>query len=70
MIDHKPNGLTDEAYVAFTSRVGRQRYLNVVQSEGDKTIGYLFVRYTLVDRNTLRFATISEDALKAAVRTG
>ena len=70
MIDHKPNGLTDEAYVAFTSRVGRQRYLNVVQSESDKTIGYLFVRYTLVDRNTLRFATISEDALKAAVRTG
>ena len=70
VIDHKSNGLTDEAYVAYTSRVGKQRYLNVVQSEGDKTIGYLFVRYTLVDRNTLRFATIDEEALKAAIRAG
>jgi len=70
IIDHKPNGLTDEAYVAYTSRVGKQRYLNVVQSEGDKTVGYLFVQYTLVDRNTLRFATIDEDALKAAIRAG
>ena len=70
IVDHKANGLTDEAYVAYTSRVGKQRYLNVVQSEGEKTVGYLFVRYTLVDRNTLRFATVDEDALKAAIRTG
>ena len=70
IIDHKPNGLTDETYVAFTSRVGKQRYLNVVQAEGEKTVGYLFVQYTLVDRNTLRFATIDEDALKAAIRAG
>jgi len=70
IVDHKPNGLTDEAYVAYTSRVGKQRYLNVVQAEGEKTVGYLFVRYTLVDRNTLRFATVDEDALKAAIRTG
>ncbi len=70
IIDHKRNGLTDEAYVASTSRVGKQRYLNVVQSEGEKTVGYLFVQYTLVDRNTLRFATIDEDALKAAIRAG
>jgi hypothetical protein len=70
IVDHKANGLTDEAYIAYTSRVGKQRYLNVVQAEGEKTVGYLFVRYTLVDRNTLRFATIDEDALKAAIRAG
>jgi hypothetical protein len=70
IVDHKANGLTDEAYVAFTSRVGKQRYLNVVQTEGENTVGYLFVQYTLVDRNTLRFATIDEDALKAAIRAG
>jgi len=70
IVDHKRNGLTDEAYVAYMSRVGKQRYLNVVQSEGDKTVGYLFVHYTLVDRNTLRFATIDEDALNSAIRAG
>jgi len=70
IVDHKRNGLTDEAYVAYPSRVGKQRYLNVIQSEGDKTVGYLFVRYTLVDRNTLRFATVDEAALAAAIRAG
>lgn len=70
VVDHKRNGLTDEAYVAFSSRVGKQRYLNVVQAEGATTVGYLFVRYTLVDRNTLRFATMDEDALEAAIRAG
>jgi hypothetical protein len=70
IVDHKRSGLTDEAYVAYTSRVGKQRYLNVVQTEGDRTVGYLFVRYTLVDRNTLRFATMDEEALKAAIRAG
>ncbi len=70
IVDHKANGLTDEAYVAYTSWVGKQRYLNVVQTEGDKTVGYLFVRYSLVDRNTLRFATMDEEALAAAIRAG
>lgn len=70
IVDHKTNGLTDETYAAFTSRVGKQRYLNVIQSEGDKNVGYLFVQYTLVDRNTLRFAMIDEDALKKAIRAG
>ena len=70
VVDHKPGGLTDEAYVAFPSRVGKQRYLNVVQAEGATTVGYLFVQYTLVDRNTLRFATVDEKALEAAIRAG
>ncbi len=70
IVDHKRNGLTDEAYVAYTSRAGKQGYLNVVQAEGDKTVGYLFVRYSLLDRNTLRFATMDEDALAAAIRAG
>ena len=70
IVDHKRNGLTDEAYVAYTSRVGKQRYLNVVQADGARTVGYLFVQYTLVDRNTLRFATVDEDALEAAIRAG
>ena len=70
VVDHKRNGLTDEAYVAFTSWVGKQRYLNVVQAEGATTVGYLFVRYTLVDRDTLRFAMMDEKALEAAIRTG
>lgn len=69
-IDHKANGLTDEAYVAYASRIGKQRYLNVVQSEDGKTVGYLFIRYTLVDRNTLRFAMVNEEALKSAIRAG
>ena len=70
IVDHKRNGLTDEAYVAFPSRVGKQRYLNVVQAEGATTVGYLFVQYTLVDRNTLRFAMVDEKALEAAIRAG
>ena len=70
VVDHKRNGLTDEAYVGYTSRAGKQGYLNVVQTEGDKTVGYLFVRYSLLDRNTLRFATMDEDALAAAIRAG
>ena len=70
VVDHKRNGLTDEAYVAYTSWVGKQRYLNVVQADGARTVGYLFVQYTLVDRNTLRFATVDEDALEAAIRAG
>ena len=70
VVDHKRNGLTDEAYVAYTSRVGKQRYLNVVQADGARTVGYLFVRYSLLDRNTLRFATMDEDALAAAIRAG
>ena len=70
IVDHKRNGLTDEAYVAYTSWVGKQRYLNVVQTEGARTVGYLFVRYSLVDRNTLRFATMEEEALAAAIRAG
>lgn len=70
IVDHKPSGLTDEAYVGHVSRMGRQRYLNVVQTEDEKAVGYIFVRYALVDRNTLRLATINEDALQAAIRAG
>jgi hypothetical protein len=70
VIDHKQNGITDEAYVAYPSRVGKQRYLNVVQVEGNKTVGFIFVQYTLIDTNTLRFSTISDEALKAAIAGG
>jgi hypothetical protein len=39
LIDHKPNGLTVEAYVAHGSRVGKRRYLNVVQVDEGKPAG-------------------------------
>jgi hypothetical protein len=70
LIDYKPNGITDESYVAYASRIGTQRYLNVAQVEDGKTVGYIFVRYALTDNNTLRFSTINEDALKAAIKSG
>jgi hypothetical protein len=69
IVDHKPNGMTDEAYVAHGSRVGKQRFLNVVQLDGGPA-GFKFVRYALVDRDTLRFSAISPEALKAAVSAG
>jgi hypothetical protein len=69
VVDHKP-AVTEDEYVAHVSRVGRQRYLNVVQTEDGKPAGYLFVRYTLLDRDTLQFATIDADALKAAIAAG
>ena len=70
LIDYKPNGITDESYVAYASRIGKDRYLNVVQEEEGKTVGYIFVRYAVIDHNTLRFSTIDEDALKAAIGSG
>jgi len=70
LIDHKPNGITEEAHVAHGSRVGRQRYLNVVQVEEGKPVGFVFVQYTLIDKNTLRFSAINNEALKTAIRAG
>lgn len=70
LVDHKPNGLTDEAYVAYASRVGKQRYLNIIQVEEGKTAGFILVQYALVDSNTVRFSTVNEEALKAAISAG
>jgi hypothetical protein len=70
LVEHKSNGLTDEEFVAHASRVGRTRYLNVVQTERGKPVGFVLVRYALVDRQTLRFATINEERLKDAIRAG
>jgi hypothetical protein len=69
IVDHKPNGMTDEAYVAHGSRIGKQRFLNVVQLDGGPA-GFKFVRYGLVDRDTLRFSAITPEALKAAIGAG
>jgi hypothetical protein len=70
LIDHKPNGITDEAHLAHESRIGKQRYLNVVQVEEGKPVGFVFVQYTLIDHNTLRFSTINDEVLKAAISAG
>ena len=70
MIDYKPNGITDEAYVAYTSMIGKERYLNVVQVEDGKPVGYILVRYTLIANNTVRFSMMNEEVLKAAIRSG
>ena len=70
LIEHKTNGLTDEAYVAHGSRIGKRRYLNVLQVEDGKPAGYIFVQYALIDGNTLRFSMLDEEALKAAIRAG
>ena len=70
VIDHKRNGITDEAYVAYPSRIGKQRYLNVVQAEGSQRVGFIFVQYALIDHDTLRFSTMNEEALKAAIGNG
>ena len=70
LIDHKPNGITDDAYVAYASQIGKERYLNVVQVEEGKPVGYIFVRYTLIDDNTVRFWMMNEEALKSAIRGG
>ena len=70
LIDHKTNGLTDEAYVAHGSRIGKRRYLNVLQVEDGKPAGYIFVQYALIDKNTLRFSMLDGEALKAAIRAG
>lgn len=70
LVDHKANGVTDEAYVAYPSRIGKQRYLNVVQVEGGKLVGFIFVQYAVIDKNTLRFSMMNEEALKGAIGSG
>jgi len=70
LIDHKASGLSDEAYVAHVSRIGKRRFLNVLQLEDGKPAGFIFVRYALVGRNTLRFWMLDEEALKTAIRAG
>jgi hypothetical protein len=70
LVEHKSNGLTDEEFVAHASRVGPVRYLNVVQTERGKAVGFVLVRYALLDRDTLRFATINEERLNQAIRAG
>lgn len=70
LVEHKSTGLTDEEFVAHASRVGPVRYLNVVQTERGKAVGFVLVRYALIDRDTLRFATINEERLKEAIRAG
>lgn len=70
LIDHKRGGITEEAHVAHASRVGKQRYLNVVQVEGGKPVGFVFVHYTPIDRNTLRFSAMNDEALKSAIKAG
>jgi hypothetical protein len=70
LVDHKPNGITDDTYVAYASQIGKDRYLNVVQVEEGKPVGYIFVRYTLIDDNTVRFWMMNEEALKSAIRGG
>ena len=70
LVEHKSNGLTDEEFVAHASRVGPTRYLNVVQTERGKPVGFVLVRYALANRDMLRFATIDEERLSAAIRAG
>jgi hypothetical protein len=50
--------------------VGKHRYLNVVQVDGGKPVGFVFVQYALTDKNTLRFSAINDEALKTAIRAG
>ncbi len=70
IIDHKANGISEDSYLAYPSRIGKERYLNVPQVEAGKTAGYIIVRYTVLDKNTVRFATINEEVLKAAIKDG
>ena len=42
----------------------------MVQVEGNKTVGFIFVQYSVIDKNTVRFATIDQEALKAAIASG
>ncbi|MBK9117978.1 MAG: hypothetical protein IPM22_20825 [Betaproteobacteria bacterium] len=70
VVDHKRNGLTDEAYVAFSSRVGKQRYLNVVQGRRghDRRVPLCPIHAGRPQHAS--FATMDEDALEAAIRAG
>ena len=70
VIDHKRSSITDEAYVAYPSRIGKQGYLNVVQAEGGKPVGFKFVQYALSGHNSLRISLMNEEALRAAIRSG
>jgi hypothetical protein len=70
MVDHKPNGLTDEAYTAHATHIGTRNYLNILQIDDGKLAGYLFVQYARVDARTLRFASVDAKALRAAIANG
>ncbi len=70
MVDHKRNGLTDEVHVAYGARVGKARYLSVMQEYDGKREGYLVVRYSLPEADVVRFATIRGESLAAAIRAG
>ncbi len=69
MVDHKPNGMSVEEYLAYGAHVGRARYLSVAQEENGKREGYLFVRYR-VEGDAVRFATVNDKALAQAIRAG
>lgn len=70
LIDHKRNGITDESYIAYGSSIGKQRYLSVATIEDGKPVRFIIVKYAHIDKNNVRFSTINEDALKAAIRAG
>jgi hypothetical protein len=70
IVDHKRNGLTEEDYVAYGARAGRHRFLSVAQEEKGRREGYLYVRYALLDGNAIRFATVNQEALGAAIKAG
>ncbi|MFO1414092.1 MAG: hypothetical protein U1F10_09370 [Burkholderiales bacterium] len=69
IVDHKPNGVTVEDYLAYGTPVGKQRYLSVAQEENGKRVGFLIVRYR-VEGNAVRFATVDGKALAEAIRGG
>lgn len=69
IVDHQRNGVTVEDYLAYGTRIGRDRYLSVAQEQNGKREGYLFVRYR-VEGNAVRFATVDGKALAAAIRAG
>ncbi len=69
IVDHKPNGVSVEDYLAYGARVGRDRFLSVAQEQNGKREGYLFVRYR-VEGDVVRFATVDDKALAQAIRAG
>jgi len=69
IVDHKPSGVTVEDYLAYGSRVGRDRFLSVAQEQDGKREGYLFVRYRVAG-DAVRFASVDGNALAAAIRAG
>ena len=75
-VEHKDDGSLDIVEIPFfITRAGANKYFNLRYEDIDKDIagkdkGYIFVKYSFADDNTLSFYQFDPDIIKSAVQSG